>query len=95
MTTTNFAAPVKKQNKVSKNYLQMVTLVYQNYHHEKCVLDNILGNSETERSFVDLLYRINLKKKDGYYNVGCNCTNPSGYHTRCTLVLTFSAFMLV
>lgn len=25
---------------------------------------------------------------DGYYNVGCKCTSPSGYHTKCTLVLT-------
>lgn len=46
MTTTNFAAPVKKQKKVSKNYLEMVTLVYQNKQHEKCVSDYFLGNSE-------------------------------------------------
>lgn len=30
MTTTNFAAPVKKHKNVSKNYLHIVTLVYQN-----------------------------------------------------------------
>lgn len=74
MTTTNFAAPVKKQKKVSKNYLEMVTLAYQNKQHEKRVSDYFQGNSEN-RMIICRLPEQNKSEKgidimDGCYNVG-------------------------